>query len=118
MPAINNEVATGRTMKVREGFMDNYSRACFARTSAAGFSLTRPIGRMAVRPARAPSAALRLSRHLRVHLTAFFQPIHAYGDDAVARLQAGRDLGLVAFGGAYRDRAHNDGLIRIHQPHV
>ncbi len=66
----------------------------------------------------AAHSARLFAGNLRVHLAAFFQPVHAHGDHRVARLQAGGDLGLVAFGGAHRDRTHAHGLIRLHQPHI
>src|ERR1700733_10840061 len=98
-------------MNVREGFMCNYSRGSFARSSAARrffVGATAAAGTMAVAWA-VPLSRARLNVGLfagnfRDHLTAFFQPVDAHGNHHVARLQAGGDLGLVAF-----DSAHGDG---------
>ena len=57
--------------------------------------LTRPprpllsVLRPPVMPAAALPAGRLLAGNLRVHLAAFFQPIHAHGDHRIARLQAG-----------------------------
>src|SRR5260370_26728263 len=137
---ISNEVATGRSMKIRDGFMSRsgllvglggsagasaVAVAVTTTVSRASPLLTRRLGGVG----RCDGAGRwggvgrrgrdrRAGRRARVgarpaDLGAVAQPIRAVDDDLVADLQAARDLHLLAVGHAQRDDLDRDGVVGL-----
>src|SRR5215218_2801649 len=130
MATISSEVATGRSMKIRDGFMSRsgllvgLGGGCAAGTTAA-VSLAPPllllglagaallgVGRVGDRRARrgARRAATRTA-----DLGAVAQAVGAVDHDLVAGLQALHDLHLLAVGRAELDDADLDRVVALHQ---
>src|SRR5687767_15881598 len=120
MATISSEVATGRSMKIRDGFMSRsgllvgLGGGCAAgATAAVGLASSLlllwagallGLGRVGDRRAR--RGARRAARA--ADLGAVAQAIGAVNDDLVAGLQALHDLHLLAVGGAELDDADLD----------
>src|SRR5215207_870348 len=127
MATISSEVATGRSMKIRDGFMSRsgllvgLGGGCAAgATTAVGLAssllLLRAgtlLGLRRVGDRRARRGARRAARA--ADLGAVAQTVGAVDHDLVAGLQAFRDLHPVAIGGAELDDADLDRVVGLHQ---
>src|SRR5688500_9561058 len=122
MATISSEVATGRSMKIRDGFMSRsgllvgLGGGCAAVGLASSLLLVWPgpllgLGRVGDRRAR--RGARRAARA--ADLGAVAQAVGAVDHDLVAGLQALDDLHLLAVGGAQLDDADLDRVIGLHQ---
>src|SRR5262245_32826032 len=132
MATISNEVATGRSMKIRDGFMSRPELlvglggpACpCALASGAGsfgataIGLTSSLLLLGVRRRRRNGRALRSTRSAAARpadLGAVAQTVGAVDHDLVADLQAAGDLNPVAIGHAKLDDADLHRIVGFHE---
>ena len=94
-PAIRSDVATGRRMNGREGFISSRSRG----------------------PSPRAGARERSRRACRLHFRARLQLVDSLGHHDFSRGEPFRDRGGVALREPHLDRARLDGLILLHHEH-